>query len=39
MKFSILFQTLLLFSQDTDKQTFNLFLAVLQRFGCLFNGG
>ncbi|CAF1155266.1 unnamed protein product [Rotaria magnacalcarata] len=30
--------TLLLFSQDTDKQMFNLFLAVLQRFGCLFNG-
>ncbi|CAF0734212.1 unnamed protein product [Adineta ricciae] len=30
--------TLLLFSQDTEKQTFNLFLAVLQRFGCLFNG-
>lgn len=33
------FQTLLLFSQDADKQTFNLFLAVLQRFGLLFNGG
>ncbi|CAF0722801.1 unnamed protein product [Didymodactylos carnosus] len=30
--------SLLLFSQDTDKTTFNLFLAVLQRFGCLFNG-
>ena len=32
-------QTLLLFSQDADTPTFNLFLAVLQRFGCLFNGG
>ncbi|CAF4123113.1 unnamed protein product [Rotaria sp. Silwood2] len=30
--------TLLLFSQDTDKQMFNLFIAVLQRFGCLFKG-
>lgn len=30
--------TLLLFSQDADKPTFNLFLSVLQRFGYLFNG-
>lgn len=37
--FDFAFQTLLLFSQDADKPTFNLFLAVLQRFGLLFNGG